>query len=507
MTRSGLTPKPTNSSFIIYNSPFLTLNSIPFTTADFSLSSSRMISRIPKNIRSVLEQAGRLAQTLNLECYTVGGFVRDLILDVPSKDVDIMVIGDGLAFARELGKELGAPDIVEYGDFGTALIPYGEFLIEVASARSETYEADSRKPKVVYTDLKGDLSRRDFTVNAMAINLLPDHFGELVDEYGGIQDIQDKILRTPLEPVKTFDDDPLRMMRAARFSAQLEFKLVPEAMQAMQTRVDRIGIVSQERVTDEIIKTLKARVPSIGFYVMQEAGLLPLVFPEIAILGGVEDRDGQRHKDVFHHTLKVVDNTAERSDKMQLRFAALVHDIGKPATKKFIEGTGWSYHGHEELGRKMLNEIGKRMRLSRKLTAYLKRMTRLHLRPIALAQEEVSDSGIRRLIVEAGENLEDLMILVRADVTSKDSRRVKRYYGNFDRVMDRIQEVVDKDAMRAFQSPLRGDEIIELLGVPPGPVVGRVKKAIEEAILDGEIPNEYEAAREYFFKIKDDFVD
>jgi len=465
------------------------------------------MSRIPKNILKVLERAGRLAKASELECYTVGGFVRDLILDVPSKDVDIMVIGDGLEFARKLGKELGVPEIVEYGEFGTALIPYGEFLIEVASARTETYESNSRKPKVVYTDLKGDLSRRDFTVNAMAINLLPDHFGELVDEYGGIQDIQDKVLRTPLDPVKTFDDDPLRMMRAARFSAQLEFKLVPEAMAAMKSRVERISIVSQERVTDEIIKTLKARVPSVGFYVMQESGLLPLVFPEIAVLGGVEDRDGQRHKDVFHHTLKVVDNTAERSDKMRLRFAALVHDIGKPATKKFIEGTGWSYHGHEEVGRKMLNEVGRRMRLSRKLTAYLKRMTRLHLRPIALAQEAVTDSGIRRLIVEAGENLDDLMIMVRADVTSKDSRRVKRYYGNFDRVMDRIQEVVEKDAMRAFQSPLRGDEIIQLLGVPPGPIIGQIKHAIEEAILEGEIPNEYDAAREYFFKIKDNFLE
>ncbi len=466
-----------------------------------------MISRIPKNIRKVLEGAGRLAKASNIECYTVGGFVRDLILDVPSKDVDIMVIGDGVEFARKLGEQLGAPDIVEYGEFGTALIPFGEFLIEVASARSEAYASNSRKPQVIYTDLRGDLSRRDFTVNAMAINLLPDHFGKLVDEYGGVQDLQDKILRTPLDPVKTFDDDPLRMMRAARFSAQLEFTLVPEAMQAMQSRADRISIVSQERVTDEIVKTLKTRLPSIGFYVMQEADLLPLVFPEIAVLGGVEDRDGQRHKDVFHHTLKVVDNTAKRSDKMRLRFAALVHDIGKPATKKFIEGTGWSYHGHEELGRKMLNEIGQRMRLSRKLTAYLKRMTRLHLRPIALAQEEVSDSGIRRLIVEAGENLEDLMILVRADVTSKDSKRIQRYYGNFDRVMDRIEEVVEKDAMRAFQSPLRGDEIIALLGISPGPVIGRIKHAIEEAILDGEIPNEYEAAREYFFKIKDRFLD
>jgi putative nucleotidyltransferase with HDIG domain len=296
------------------------------------------------------------------------------------------------------------------------------------------------------------------------------------------------------------------MMRAARFSAQLEFTLVPEALEAMQSQVDRIKIVSQERVTDEIIKTLKTRKPSIGFYVMRDAGLIDLVFPEVAILGGIEDRDGQRHKDVFHHTLKVVDNAAEHSDKMKVRFAALVHDIGKPATKKFIEGTGWSYHGHEEVGRKMLNEVGKRMRLSRKLTAYLKRMTRLHLRPIALAMDGVSDSGIRRLIVEAGDNLEDLMIMVRADVTSKDPRRVKRYYGNFDRVMDRIEEVAEKDAMRAFQSPLRGDEIIKLLGVEPGPIVGKIKHAIEEAILDGVIENEYEAAKEYFFKIKSDFI-
>ena len=466
-----------------------------------------MIERIPANILKVLQDAGRLAQQLNIDCFTVGGFVRDLVLNTPSKDVDIMVIGDGVAFARDLGKHLGVPDIVEYGDFGTALIPYGEFLIEVASARTETYEANSRKPKVVYTDLKGDLSRRDFTVNAMALNLSPDNFGDLVDDFGGLQDIQDKILRTPLDPIKTFDDDPLRIMRAARFSAQLEFSLVPEALEAMKSRAERISIVSQERVTEEIIKTLRTRKPSIGFYVMQSAGLLPLVFPEIAILGGVEDRDGQRHKDVFHHTLKVVDNAAERTDKMKVRFAALVHDIGKPATKKFIEGTGWSYHGHEELGRKMLNTVGQRMRLSKKLTAYLKRMTRLHLRPIALAQEEVSDSGIRRLIVEAGENLEDLMILVRADVTSKDSRRVKRYYGNFDRVMDRIEAVVEKDTMRAFQSPLRGDEIIKLLGVPPGPVIGQIKSAIEEAILEGEIPNEYDAAREYFFKIKDNYLD
>lgn len=470
------------------------------------VSSWDMLDRVPQNTLAVLQDAGKLAQRSGLECYAVGGFVRDLILQKPSKDVDIMVIGDGVAFARTLADHLKVKDIVEYGDFGTALIPYGEFLIEVASARTEIYDSDSRKPTVQYTDLKGDLSRRDFTVNAMALDLHPDHFGQMTDEYNGIQDIQDKVLRTPLDPVQTFDDDPLRMMRAARFSAQLEFKLVPEAVEAIKSQVERIRIVSQERITEEIIKMLRADKPSIGFYVLQEVELLPIVFPEIAILGGVEDRDGQRHKDVFHHTLKVVDNAAERSNKMRLRFAALVHDIGKPSTKKFIEGTGWSYHGHEEVGRKMLNEVGRRMRLSRKLTAYLKRMTRLHLRPIALAQEGVSDSGIRRLIVEAGDHLDDLMIMVRADVTSKDPRRVKRYYGNFDRVMDRIEAVVEKDAMRAFQSPLRGDEIMELLGVEPGPVIGKIKSAIEEAILEGEIPNEYDAAREYFFKIKDQFT-
>ncbi len=466
-----------------------------------------MLQQIPENILHVLRLAGDLARENRLEAFAVGGFVRDLIMRSPSNDVDLMVIGDGVKFARALADQLKVKDIVEYGEFGTALIPYGQFLIEVASAREESYEPHSRKPKVVYTDLKGDLSRRDFTLNAMALNLDPDNFADLVDEYEGIQAIQDRILRTPLDPEKTFEDDPLRMMRAARFAAQLEFSIENDAIEAMRRMHSRIEIVSQERVTDEIIKILKTRKPSLGFYILQEVGLLDLVFPEIATLGGVEDRDGQRHKDVFHHTLKVVDNTAERTDRMRVRFAALVHDIGKPATKKFIPGTGWSYHGHDELGRKMLNEVGRRMRLSRKLTAYLKRMTRLHLRPIALAQEGVSDSAIRRLIVEAGEELEDLMVLCRADVTSKDPRRIKRYYGNFDRVMNRIEEVVEKDRMRAFQSPLRGDEIIELLGVKPGPIIGEVKQAIEDAILDGVIENSYEAAKEYFFKIRDRFLE
>lgn len=457
-----------------------------------------LIDRIPENVLNVFRIAGDLADERHLELYTVGGFVRDLLLNRPNKDVDLMVVGDGVSYAKMLAKKLRISHTVVYAEFGTALIPYGDFVIEVASARQETYQPDSRKPEVVYTDLRGDLSRRDFTVNAMALALNRDHFGEFIDYYNGQADLAARLLKTPLDPETTFSEDPLRMLRAARFAAQLDFTVDPAALNAMQQMRERISIVSQERISDELLKTLGAKKPSLGFYVLHGVGLLALVFPEIATLGGVEERDGQRHKDVFHHTLKVVDNTADLSDNVWLRFAALVHDIGKPETKKFVKGTGWSYHGHDELGRKMLNLIGQRMKLPRRLVAYAKKMTRLHLRPIALANENVSDSAIRRLIVEAGENLQDLMILCRADVTSKDPKRVKRYYGNFDKVMNRILEVYEKDQMRAFQSPLRGDEIMTLLSIRPGPLVGKFKKEIEEAILEGEIPNEYDAARAYF---------
>lgn len=466
-----------------------------------------LIKKIPENILNVFHTAGQLADEQHLEIYTVGGFVRDLLLERPGKDVDLMVVGDGVAYARLLAKQLKVRNPVIYAEFGTALIPYGEFVIEVASARQETYQPDSRKPEVVYTDLRGDLSRRDFTVNAMALALNRDRFGEFIDYYQGREDLSRKLLRTPLDAQTTFSEDPLRMMRAARFAAQLEFTVEPAAIAAMKAMHERIEIVSQERITDEMMKILAADTPSIGFYVLQETGLLELVFPEIATLGGVEERDGQRHKDVFHHTLKVVDNTAAKSDKVWLRFAALVHDIGKPDTKRFVKGTGWTYHGHDELGRKMLNRVGQRMKLPRRLTAYAKKMTRLHLRPIALANENVSDSAIRRLIVEAGDHLQDLMILCRADVTSKDPKRVKRYYGNFDKVMNRIEEVYEKDQMRAFQSPLRGDEIMTLLNIKPGPLVGKIKHDIEEAILDGIIPNEYDAARAYFDTLMDKYKD
>ncbi len=456
------------------------------------------LEQLPKEVQQVLKKAGQLADEEKVDLYLVGGFVRDLLLRQPSQDVDLMVIGDGIDFARKLGKVLNTGPIVPYAEFGTALVPNKDFVIEVATARKERYDPTSRKPQVAAGDLNSDLARRDFTVNAMALRVTAEGLGEFVDIFNGIQDLHERLLRTPLDPETTFSEDPLRMLRAARFAAQLDFQVDKAALQAMKRQRERISIVSQERITDEIIKLLKTNRPSIGFYILQEVGLLELVFPEIAVLGGVEERDGYRHKDVFHHTLKVVDNAAALSPKMRLRFAALVHDIGKPATKKFIPGIGWTYHGHDEVGRKMLNEIGVRMRLPRRLTAYLKKMTRLHLRPIALAQEEVTDSAIRRLIVEAGDYLEELLLLCRADVTSRDPQRIKKYYGNFDRVAARIQEVYEKDRLRAFQSPVRGEEIMETLGIPPGPLVGKIKKTIEEAILDGEIPNTYEAARQYF---------
>jgi poly(A) polymerase len=465
-----------------------------------------MLDSVQNSTLEILKTAGKIADNLQIEAYAVGGFVRDLFLKKVSKDLDIMVIGDGIEYAKILAKALNVDEIVEYPSFGTALIPRKEMLIEVASARTEIYDENSRKPEITYTDLKGDLARRDFTINAMAIAINGPDFGAFIDVYGGAKDLKNKILRTPLDAKETFSEDPLRMMRAVRFAAQLKFNIHDDALVAMKEIAPRISIISQERITEEFLKIFATDVPSIAFYLLQEVELLPLVFPEISVLGGVEDLDGQRHKDVFHHTLKVMDNVAKLSPIMRLRFAALVHDIGKPSTKKFIPGTGWSYHGHEEVGRRMLTVVSERMRLSRKLRVYLKKMTRLHLRPIALAQDGVSDSAIRRLVVEAEDYLPELMLLCRADVTSKNAAKIKKYYSNFDNVEKHITEVYEKDKLRAFQSPLRGDEIMALLGKEPSPLIGQIKKVIEEAILEGEIENDYESAKSYFFTIKDSFI-
>ncbi len=450
----------------------------------------------------LLETAGALGRELGLETYVVGGYVRDLLMGRDTQDLDLMVAGDGIAFARALAERLGVDRVVAFEQFGTALIPLKHIQVEVATARTETYQPESRKPAVEPGTVRTDMSRRDFTVNALAVSIRQESFGDLVDPYGGIRDIERRLLRTPLDPDVTFSDDPLRMLRAARFAAQLQFELLPECLESIARQRERISIVSLERVTDEIMKLLATQRPSVGFLILKEAGLLERVFPELDDLSGAEIVDGRGHKDVFLHTLQVVDNAAALSPKPALRFAALVHDIAKPRTKHYDQKRGWTFHHHEEAGRKMVATVARRMRLSNELRDYLMKLTRLHLRPIALAKEGITDSAVRRLMREAGENIDDLMMLCRADITTKKESRVARYMGNFERVEALMADVTVRDQMRAFQSPVRGDEIMQLCGLEPGPQVGRLKNAIEEAILEGEIEDTHEAALAYLQKVK-----
>ena len=454
----------------------------------------------------ILRTAGRLGQQLKIPTYVVGGYVRDKLLNRFSKDIDIMVEGDGIAFAKKLTKKLGVGSIVEYETFGTALIPHPELDIEVASARKESYNSNSRKPHVEISTLDEDLSRRDFTINSMAASILPDTFGDLVDPYGGIKDLHKQIIITPLDPDETFSDDPLRMLRALRFSAQLDFKVASNILDSISRQKDRISIISWERITEEIKKILSTDKPSTAFYHLKETGLLKYVFPELDVMSGVEIIDGMGHKDVFIHTLQVVDNAAKLTEKMEIRFAALVHDIAKPPTKRFHKKKGWSYHGHEILGMKMLKKVAKRMKLSNELRGYLMIMTKLHLRPIALAKKEITDSAVRRVMLEAGDCIDDLMILCRSDITTKNPHKVKKYINNFNRVEELMQDVKLRDEMKAFQSPIRGDEIMSMYNIQEGRAVGKIKNAIEEAILEGEIKNTYEDALSYMEKIKSKFI-
>ena len=454
----------------------------------------------------VLAAAGQLGQERGVGTYVVGGYVRDLILNRDTHDIDLMVEGDGIAFARALGRQLGIDRVVAYEQFGTALIPLQGTQVEVATARTETYTPDSRKPQVTAGTVEADLSRRDFTINALAVSVLPDTFGDLIDPFQGIRDMRAAVLRTPLAPDATFSDDPLRMLRAARFAAQLHFDIVPEGLDSITRQAGRMSIVSGERITEEIMKLLAADRPSVGFYILREVGLLPHVFPELDVMSGVEIINGKGHKDVFVHTLQVVDNAAALSPKPALRFAALVHDIAKPRTKRFDRQRGWTFHHHEEAGRKMLGEVARRMHLSNDLRDYLMKLTKLHLRPIALAQEGISDSAVRRVMREAGEDVDDLMLLCRADVTTKREAKIARYMANFERVEALMKDVTLRDEMAAFQSPVRGDEIMQLYGLDPGRIVGQLKTAIEEAILEGRIENTHEAALAYLQEIKDDIL-
>ena len=468
------------------------------------------------NVTSLLEQHTEgykiltavmdLASATEKEVYVVGGYVRDALMQRSLTDIDLMVVGDGIAFARELASALKGGKIVPFEQFGTAQIPLNNSIVEVASARSEAYSSDSRKPQVEDADLETDLSRRDFTINAMAVSLNKTDFGELHDPYNGVKDLNSGLIRTPLDPDTTFSDDPLRMLRAVRFASQLGFKVDSSVTDSIQRQVERIEIVSAERVTAEIYKILASPQPSLGLDLLQQVGLMEIVLPEVSALYGLEQPSEWHHKDIFYHTLQVVDNIAEKTEKADLRFAALIHDIGKPKTRRLDKNKGWTFHGHDAIGANMVDKMAKRMKLSNQTREFLKKLTLLHLRPISLAKEDVTDSAVRRLMVTAGEEVDDLMTLCRADITSKNPKLVKKYMENFQRVETFMQNVTERDAYRAFQSPVRGDQIMKECGLPPGKTVGKIKEAIENAILDGEIENDYDAAYEYFLKIKEEFL-
>ena len=448
-----------------------------------------------------MPEATKLGDERGERVFVVGGYIRDLVLGAGKKDIDILVVGDGTAFAEELGKRLGVDDVLVYGNFGTANFRFGDFDIEFVAARKESYNRESRNPEVVPSTFEDDISRRDFTVNAIAASINSANFGEVYDLYNGLEDINAGVIRTPLEPDTTFDDDPLRIMRAIRFASRFGFSIEPDTYSAIKRMAPRLSIVSRERITDEFLKVLASERPGMGLRLMYETGVMNEIFPEVHNLGGVEQVNEYHHKDVFYHTCEVVDNISRATTDVWLRFAALVHDIAKPQTKRFVEGTGWTFHGHEELGAKMMRGIFQRMKFPFAKIAYVKKLVRLHLRPVALSKEEVTDSAIRRLIVEAGEDLEDLITLCRADITSKNENKVRYILKNYERVMARVLEVREKDALRAFQSPVRGDEIMTAFGLKPGKQVGIIKTAIEEAILEGVIPNEYEAAWKYMMEV------
>lgn len=478
--------------------------------------------------KKIFQDIARVSKATNTPVYVVGGFVRDLLLygsKKQIKDIDFVVIGSGVQFARSFDEQCGEEgSLVEFESFDTARYVYtkthesGEkealFDIEFAGARKEQYDVNSRKPQVQTATLEEDLLRRDFTVNAMAlpVEALADSLSEgevyshIIDPFQGIADLQKKILKTPLDPDETFSEDPLRMLRAARFAAQLEFAIDPECYLAIERNRARMKIISAERIQEELFKLLAARMPSLGLRMLCDTQLIHEFLPEVLALSGVEEIKGYTHKDNLSHTFAVVDNIAEYSDNVLLRFAGLMHDIAKPDTKQFEPGRGWTFDMHEHLGRKMVRHIGNRLRMKKKDIEYVAKLVRWHLQPIALMDKGVTDSAVRRLIVNAGDELPDLMTLCRSDVTTGNQFKKEKRLKNYDLLEHRIGEVMEKDKMRAFQSPLRGEEIMELCNLKPGPTVGKIKKAIEEAILDGNIPNEYEAARTYFDEIKDGYL-
>ena len=454
----------------------------------------------------ILRMVGEEADRLGLECYVIGGWVRDLFLHRPSDDIDIVVVGSGILLAEKVAKRLGkGARLSVFKTYGTAQVKKGDQELEFVGARRESYQHDSRNPIVEDGTLQEDQNRRDFTINAMAICLNANHYGELLDPFDGVGDLERCLIRTPLDPDITFSDDPLRMMRAIRFATQLGFNLDGETFDAIERNKQRIEIITRERIDEELNKIMLSRRPSEGWILLDKTGLLPLIFPELAALKGVEVKDGRGHKDVFYHTLQVLDNVAKTSDSLWLRWAALLHDIGKPRSKAWDPQAGWTFRNHNYIGAKMVPKIFAKMKmpLNEKME-YVKKMVDLHMRPINLIEDTVTDSAVRRLLFEAGDDIDDLMLLCDADITSRNEEKKARYHQNYQLVRQKMVELEERDRIRNFQPPIMGDEIMEMFHLEPCSLVGELKAAIKDAILDGIIPNEYNAAKEYLMKIAEE---
>ncbi|MFC5196107.1 CCA tRNA nucleotidyltransferase [Bizionia hallyeonensis] len=452
---------------------------------------------------SIFETISKSAEELQVDCYVIGGFVRDFLLKRGNpKDIDIVAIGSGIELARQVAKNLpNKPKVQVFKTYGTAMLRFEDIEIEFVGARKESYHEDSRNPVVENGTLEDDQNRRDFTINALALSLNKSNFGDLLDPFQGVLDLENKIIRTPLNPDITYSDDPLRMMRAIRFATQLHFTIEPESLQAISKNNSRLEIITNERIVVELNKILESPKPSIGFLLLEETGLLKHILPELTALKGIDEIEGQRHKDNFYHTLEVVDNIAENTDNLWLRWAALLHDIGKAPTKRFHKKNGWTFHAHEFEGSKMVYHLFKRLKmpLNDKMK-YVQKMVFMSSRPIALADDMVSDSAVRRLVFDAGDYVDDLMTLCEADITTKNPKKFQKYHNNFKLVRDKIVEVEERDQIRNFQPPVSGEEIMETFGIKPSREIGTIKEKIKEAILEGEIPNEHEAAFQLMLK-------